>query len=57
MEKDMIDLTVNGSAESEVSETNLEDTAIIEDNLWKSSTEGSSDEDFEDFEMSSKCSK
>ena len=45
----MIDLTVNSSAESEASKTNLEDTAVIDlnDSLWESSTEGSSNEDFE----------
>ena len=56
MEKDVIDLTVDSSAESEVSETNLEDhTTLVDDSLWESSTEGSSDEDFET--SSHKCSK
>ena len=54
MEKEVVDLTVDSSAESEHSKTNLEDTAVIDDSLWESSTEGSSDED---FETSSKCSK
>jgi len=56
MEKEVIDLTVDSSAESELSETNLEDTAVFDDGLWESSTEGSSGEDFENFETSSKCS-
>jgi len=57
MEKEVVDLTVDSSAESEHSETNLEDTAVIDDSLWESSTEGSSNDDFEHFETSSKCSK